>query len=86
MTPVGRGSEPAQENMGIKTYRIDDPTHAKAMLRAAAEGRNLTTLIREWVSDYAAGAKRAGPGRPATVEVTRAELAKLQALIDGILQ
>lgn len=46
MAPVGRGSEPAQENMVIKRYRIDQPTHAKAMLRAAAEGRNLTTLIR----------------------------------------
>jgi hypothetical protein len=86
MAPVGRGSEPAQENMIIKTYRIDEATHAKAMLRAGAEERNLTTLIREWVSDYAAGSKRSGPGMPATVEVSRAELKKLADLVDGILK
>ena len=73
------------ENMPTKNYRIDEATYDKAMQRAGDDGTVLSTLIREWVTDYAAGAKRAGPGRPATVEVTRAELAKLRALIDGIL-
>ena len=86
MTPPGKGTKLPAENMPTKNFRIDEATHAKAMQRAIDEGSNLTTLIREWVADYAAGAKRAGPGRPATVEVTRAELAKLRALIDGILQ
>ena len=86
MSPVGRGTEPSPpENMIIRNYRVDEPTHAKAMQRAADEGRNLTTLIRQWVTDYAAGSKRSGPGLPATVEVSRAELAKLHALIDSIL-
>lgn len=82
----GKGAKPAAENMPTKNYRIDEATYARAMQRATEDGSNLTTLIREWVADYAAGAKRAGPGRPATVEVTRAELAKLHELIQGILQ
>lgn len=85
MTPPGKGTRPAAENMPTKNFRIDDATYAKAMHRATNEGSNLTTLIREWVADYAAGSKRSGPGIPAGVEVSRAELVKLRALIDGIL-
>ena len=74
------------ENMPTKNYRIDETTYDKAMQRAADESTVLSTLVREWVTDYAAGSKSAGPGRPATVQVTRAELAKLRALVDRILK
>jgi len=86
MTPSGKGAKPAAENMPTKNYRIDEATYARAMQRATEDASNLTTLIREWVADYASGAKRAGPGRPATVEVSRAELKKLADLVDNILK
>lgn len=70
----------------IRTLRIDDDIWAAAMSRAQAEGENITALMRDWLTDYAAGRKRVGPDRPGTVEVSRAELAKLRALIDKILQ
>lgn len=70
----------------IRTLRIDDETWAAAMARAQGEGDNLTALMRQWLTDYAAGRKRVGPGLPGTVEVSRSELTKLRTLIDGILQ
>lgn len=77
---------PMPEALSIKNYRISDADYANAMQRAADEGTELATLVREWVSDYAAGRSRVGPTVPGTVEVSRAELAKLRALVDRILQ
>jgi hypothetical protein len=73
------------ENMPTKNFRCDEESWSGAMQRAAEDGVNLSALIREWVKDYAAGRKRTGPGRPATVEVSRAELTKLGELIGKIL-
>lgn len=73
------------ENMPTRNYRIDDATYTRAKERAAANGEVLTALIREWVTDYAAGKSRVGPGRPSTVEVSRAELTKLRDLLARIL-
>ena len=70
----------------IRTTRIDDEPWEAAKARAALEGSQLTTLMREWVEDYAAGKPRFGPGRPNTVEISRAELTKLRELVDRILQ
>ena len=70
----------------IRNLRIDDDTWAAALARAQEESTSLSALMRVWLSDYAAGKPRVGPGRPGTVEVSRAELAKLRALIDSILQ
>ena len=56
------------------------------MSRAQSEGDNITALMREWLTDYAAGRQRVGPGLPGNVEISRAELAKLRTLIDRILK
>lgn len=77
---------PMAENMPTKNFRCDDETWSNAMKRAADEGANLSSLIREWVADYAAGRNRVGPGKPpAHITISRAELGKLRALIDKIL-
>ena len=68
-----------------RAIRVDDPTWEAALARAQDEGISMSALIRGWLSDYAAGRSRVGPGRPAGVEVSRAELAKLRDLIDKIL-
>lgn len=86
MTPLGKGAKPAADNMPTRNFRIDEATYARAMQRAADDGSNLSTLIREWVADYASGAKRAGPGETTTVEVSRTDLKKLAELVDGILK
>lgn len=77
---------PMPEIMSIRNYRISDTDYTNAMQRASADGVELSALIREWVTDYAAGRNRVGPTVPGTVEVSRAELAKLRTLIDRILQ
>ena len=69
----------------LRNFRIDDDIYNPAYERAQAEGVSLTELVRGWLSDYAAGRQRVGPGRPAGVEVSRAELKKLRELIDRIL-
>lgn len=69
-----------------RAIRVDDDTWNAALARAVEEQISMSALIRGWLSDYAAGKPRVGPGRPAGVEVSRAELAKLRALIDSILQ
>lgn len=38
----------------IRKYRIDDETFEAAGARAAAEGTDLSKLIRQWLGDYAA--------------------------------
>jgi hypothetical protein len=68
-----------------RAIRVDDETWNAALARAVEEQISMSALIRGWLSDYAAGKPRVGPGRPAGVEVSRAELAKLRALIDKIL-
>lgn len=68
-----------------RAIRVDDDTWNAALARAQDEQISMSALIRGWLSDYAAGKPRVGPGRPAGVEVSRAELTKLRALIDGIL-
>lgn len=69
-----------------RAIRVDDATWDAALARAQDEQISMSALIRGWLSDYAAGKPRVGPGRPAGVEVSRAELAKLRALVDKILQ
>lgn len=69
-----------------RTFRIEDDIYNPAMARAGEEGETLSSLIRGWLSDYAAGRKRVGPNVPGAVEVSRAELTQLRALIDSILQ
>ena len=77
---------PMAENMPTKNFRCDETSWENAMSRAADEGVNLSALIREWVSDYATGRNRVGPGKPpADIAISRAELTKLRALIDKIL-
>ena len=84
-TPSSRRIGGMTETMPTKNFRIDEETYARAKQRAERESQNISTLIREWVSDYAAGKPRVGPGRPAGVEVSRAELTKLRDLVDRIL-
>lgn len=69
----------------IRTLRIDDDTWAAALARSQDDETNLSVLMRGWLMDYAAGKTRVGPGRPAAVEVSRAELTKLRELVDRIL-
>lgn len=69
----------------IRNVRIDEETWTAALARAQDEGTNLSALMRVWLSDYVAGKKRVGPGRPAAVEVSRAELTKLRELVEKIL-
>lgn len=38
----------------IRKYRIDDATYEAAGARAAAEGTDVSKLIRQWLGDYAA--------------------------------
>lgn len=69
----------------LRNFRIDDAIWEAAIERAQRDGDNLSELMRGWLADYAAGRKRIGPGRPAGVEVSRAELTKLRDLVDRIL-
>lgn len=69
----------------LRNFRIDDETWEAAFARANAEGVSMTELVRGWLADYAAGRQRVGPGRPAGVEVSRAELTKLRDLVNRIL-
>jgi hypothetical protein len=78
---------PDADSLTIKNYRVDQQTYEHAMQRAADEGVLLSTLIRQWVSDYAIGRNRVGPGKPAAeISISRAELTKLRELVDRILQ
>jgi hypothetical protein len=70
----------------IRAIRVDDPTWDAALARAQDEGISMSALVRGWLADYAAGKSRVGPGRPAGVEISRAELTKLRELVDRILQ
>jgi len=38
---------------GIRKYRVDDDTYTRAANRAAAEGTDVSKLIRQWLGDYA---------------------------------
>jgi hypothetical protein len=69
----------------IRAIRVDDPTWDAALARAQDEGISMSALVRGWLSDYATGKSRVGPGRPAGVEISRAELTKLRELVDRIL-
>lgn len=69
----------------IRNVRIDDDTWNAALARAQDEGTTLSALMRTWLSDYVAGKQRVGPGRPAGVTISRAELTKLRDLVERIL-
>jgi hypothetical protein len=69
----------------LRNFRIDDTIWSAALDRAQSEGVVLSELMRGWLSDYATGKPRVGPGRSAGVEVSRAELTKLRELVDRIL-
>lgn len=69
----------------IRTIRIEPDLWRAAKTRADEEETNVSELIRGWLTDYAAGKRRFGPGRPNTVEVSRQELRRLRDLIDSIL-
>lgn len=69
----------------LRNFRIDDDVWLAALERAQHEGVNVSELIRGWLTDYAAGRERVGPGRPAGVTVSRAELTKLRDLVNRIL-
>jgi len=69
----------------IRTIRVEDDLWRAAMDRAQADGATLSEVMRGWLTDYAAGRRRVGPGRPGTVELSRSELARLRDLIDGLL-
>jgi hypothetical protein len=68
-----------------RAIRVDDPTWNAALGRAQDEGISMSALIRGWLSDYAAGKPRVGPGRPAGVELSRAELTELRDMLNRIL-
>lgn len=53
--------------MTLHSFRIDDEAWARASAQAADNGEQLTSLIRQWVEDYADDKKR----RP--VRITAAE-------------
>lgn len=72
--------------MRPRNVRIDDESWNAALVRAEREGETLSSLIRAWLEDYAAGRKRVGPRVPDTVELSRAELGRLRDLIDGLLK
>lgn len=72
--------------MRPRNVRIDDESWNAALVRAEREGETLSSLIRGWLVDYAAGRKRVGPRVPDTVELSRAELSRLRDLIDGLLK
>lgn len=69
----------------LRNFRVPDDIWDAAKARAATEDAELSALIRGWLTDYAAGRRRVGPGRPGTVEVSRGELSRLRDLIDTIL-
>ncbi len=70
----------------LRSFRIDDDVWAAAIERAQQDGENVSELIRGWLTDYASGRQRIGPDKPATVQVSRAELSKLRTLIEKILR
>jgi hypothetical protein len=39
----------------IRKYRCDDDVYTRATTRAAAEGTDVSKLIRQWLGDYAGG-------------------------------
>lgn len=72
-------------NTPHRTLRIDDDTWTAALERSQQENTSLSVLMRGWLIDYAAGKSKVGPGRPATVTISRAELTKLRDLVERIL-
>jgi len=69
----------------VRAVRVPDQPWQAALARAESEGVALAELVRDWISDYAAGRRRVGPGRPGTVELSRSELSRLRDLIDALL-
>lgn len=69
----------------LRNFRVPDDIWDAAKARAATENAELSALIRGWLTDYAAGRRRHGPGRPDTVTLSRAEMEKLKTLIDRLL-
>lgn len=58
----------------IRKYRCDDDTYVAATARAAAEGTDVSKLIRQWLGDYAANRTEAADPlayrpQPAPVEL-----------------
>ena len=68
-----------------RNFRIEDSIWQGALQRANSEGQVLSDIMRQWLTDYAAGRRRVGPGRPGTVELSRSELNRLRDLIDALL-
>lgn len=69
----------------IRTIRIESELWDSARERAESEETTVSELVRVWLADYSAGRRRHGPGRPDTVELSRAELEKLRSLVDRLL-
>lgn len=70
----------------LRTLRVAADPWDAALQRAREEGVSMSDLVRGWLADYAAGKRRVGPGRPGTIEISRAEAERLRALIDGLLK
>lgn len=67
--------------MSPHNIRIDDEPWARAVARAASEGANLSTLMRQWIEDYA---DSGAVGRQARVRITAAERRAVRARLDDI--
>jgi|GEM_PF-6774471 hypothetical protein len=61
----------------IRTVRVSDELWERARIVAAAEGRQVSDLIRHWLTDYTAG-------RLSTARVDPWVIARLRSIMDEL--
>lgn len=66
--------------MTIRKFRDPDNLWVAAGERAAAEGTNVSALIRTWLEDYISGGE--GNANRSKVRLTQAEIANMRLVIE----
>lgn len=56
---------PNKPKTPVKSFRIPDDLYQAALIKAAADGRSLTEVVREGLEDYVAGYVPDDPAHPA---------------------
>lgn len=67
--------------MSMRKFRVDDDLWARAGARAGMEDTNLSSLIRQWLQDYA---DTGAVGRQPRVRITATERKAVRDRLDDI--
>lgn len=70
--------------MDLRKFRVDDDLWVAAGARAAAEGTNVSALIRQWLEDYVSGGQ--GNANRVKVRLSAAERDAVTAALGGIAE